>query len=103
MPRDFEERKPPLVDGTMGNLMFPSGTAGDGKFTGEHPDRDGKDADHHYRCKQCGFSCDGEVVQSPGGTPTGDGGITVTVADEVGDPTISRSSCQLCGSKNSKS
>lgn len=83
------------------NPVYPTSTAGDGKFDGQPEDLDGKASLKLYRCKQCGFRNDAKRVQSPGGDADGFGNISVTVTDGVGDFSV-RSGCAFCGSMNSR-
>ncbi len=71
----------------IGQAVFPTSSAGDGKL----------EVDGFYSCKQCGFWNDSSLVQSPGGTPDGNGGITVSGSD----PIVS-SFCAFCGSANNR-
>jgi len=83
----------------VGATLYPSPTAGDGKYVrGNHP----KKVNDSYGCSQCGFQCSIKRVKSPGGSSEGNGGITVSVSSEVGDPTVSGSVCPHCGSANSR-
>ena len=76
---------------SFGYGAFPSSSAGTGKV-----DRDGL-----YQCKQCGFVNDKSLVQSPGKANEGDGGISISVSDSVGDPTVT-DYCPFCGSPNNR-
>jgi hypothetical protein len=78
--------------GDIGRMLHPSPTAGTGK-----PERSSLEL-NVYRCRQCGFRCDSERVQSPGFTSTGNGGVTVV----NGDPQVASGSCHFCGSQNSR-
>lgn len=81
--------------------IFPTPTAGNGEYDGKPMDTDGEATLPLYRCKQCGFPCDENEVQSPGGDSDGFGNISITTSDGVGDFTV-KSGCPFCGSLNSR-
>lgn len=81
-------------DVNFGSPIYPSPSGGTGVANGQIAD------EVFYPCQQCGFWCQQSQVESSGGTDDGDGGVIVTVTNEVGDPTVS-SGCPFCGSANS--
>ena len=83
------------------NPVFPTPSAGNGRFDGQVQDEDGRDSLKLYRCKQCGFRNDAKRVQSPGGDSDGFGNIGITVSSGVGDFSV-RSGCAFCGSLNNR-
>ena len=102
----FETRRRGLrrLNPSFGRPEYPSPTAGDGNYIQSSRINDGTDpGEFFYRCKQCGFPLLAERVQSPGGTPDGNGGIRVVVTAGVGDPQNEPGYCHFCGTANSKS
>lgn len=88
-------------DDAVGKTEYPSSSAGGQRFKRlklleellEEEDRD-----TFYSCKQCGFQLDQNKVQSPGGTPDGNGQVTIV----ANDPVVGVGGCSFCGSMNSK-
>lgn len=82
------------TDDALGHTEYPSGSAGQGKLR----EKNKEDNDTFYACKQCGFQLDEQKVQSPGGTPDGNGQVTIV----SGDPVVGVGFCAFCGSANSQ-
>lgn len=85
-------------DDAIGRIEYPSSSAGGQKFRRVRFLEDEDQRDTFYSCKQCGFQLDQNKVQSPGGTPDGNGQVTVV----ENDPVVGVGFCAFCGSANSK-
>lgn len=86
----LRQRKP-LKNFGFGQAAFPTTSAGSGKL--------GQDG--FYSCKQCGFWNDSSLIESPGGTSEGDGGVTVDESEDPPEPEVG-TFCGFCGSANSR-
>lgn len=82
-------------DDILGKTLYPSGSA---KTRRAVVEVDSDTADSFYPCKQCGTELDMQVVQSPGGTPDGNG----NVRQVSGSPVVDSGFCWFCGSANNR-
>ena len=86
------------TDDVFGQTLYPSGSAGKEKFRRVKFLEDEEERDSFYSCKQCGFAVDGHKVQSPGGTPEGNGNVRIVSSSPVVDVGF----CPFCGSANNR-
>ena len=85
-------------DDVIGKTLYPSSSAGRTRQPYIRFLDDEKEADTFYSCKQCGFQLDKYKVQSPGGTPDGNGQVTIVASD----PIVGSGFCSFCGSAHSR-